>query len=128
VTVVPRTQVDLLHRVDGIPHVVLGPVLLVLAPLLGPALGVPVAALAGFLVAFVGYGALVLVLTSDGRGAAGLPVLAVKANLACLAAALLAQGAYDLTPLGSVVATLLAGSSAVVAWRVVRLAAGPVPA
>jgi hypothetical protein len=55
-------------------------------------------------------------------------VLAVEANLACLAAALLALSAYDLTPLGSVVATLPAGSSAVVAWRAVRLAAGPVPA
>jgi hypothetical protein len=47
VTVVPRTLVDLLRRVDGVPHVVLGPVLLVLAPLLGPARGVPVAALPG---------------------------------------------------------------------------------
>ena len=100
----------LLRRVDGIPHVVLGPVLLVASAPLARWTGASRSTLAAVLVPFTAYGAAVVAGTA---GQAGSPPrwlvpLAVTANAAAVGAGTVAAVRADLTPLGRVAGAGLA--------------------
>jgi hypothetical protein len=95
-------RATLLRRVDGVPHVVLGPLLLVALAPLERLTGASRGTLAAILVPFTAYGVLVVAGTQE-PGAPPprwLVPLAVTANAAAVVVGSAALTRRDLTPLG----------------------------
>lgn len=108
------SRATLLRRVDGIPHVVLGPLLLtVLAPL-ARLTGASRSTLAAILVPFTAYGVVVVAGTQelDASPPRWLVPLAVGANTAAVVVGLAAVARRDLTPPGRLAGGGLAAGGA----------------
>lgn len=92
----------LLRRVDGLPHVVLGPLLLAVLTPLERLTGASRGTLAAILVPFTAYGFVVVAGTQDPRAPSPqwLVPLAVTANTAAVVVGFQARTRQDLTPLG----------------------------
>lgn len=107
---VPDTRTDLLRRIDGVPHVVLGPLLLAAVVPLERISGVPRRTLATVLVPFTAYGALVVAGTQQRATPtpSWLIPLGVAANVAAAVVGSLGVTRRASTPVGRVAAAGLA--------------------
>ncbi len=103
-------RAGLLRRVDGVPHIVIGPLLLAALTVLERLTGVSRSTLAKFLVAFTAYGAVVVVATDDLSvpPPRWLVPLATTANVAAVAVGSAAVARRDLTRLGRLAGGALA--------------------
>lgn len=104
----------LLRRVDGVPHVVLGPLLLAALTPLERLTGASRGTLVSILVPFTAYGVGVVAGTQkpDAPPAQWLVPLAVTANTAAFIVGLAAATRRDLTPLGRLAGAGLAAGGA----------------
>ena len=112
----------LLRHVDGLPHVVVGPLLLVFTVPLARALGLDAVALMVFLVLLTAYGVVVLWGLRAERVPGWLAVIAVIANGLFLAAIVTSLAVSDLTSWGRGLHLLLLVNGAVVTVLLIRCA------
>ncbi len=110
----------LLRNVDGVPHVVLGPLVLLGHKQMADAIGVPRQALLVFAAAFTLYGVVVLVGLRPASVPGWLMVTAVLGNAAFLMAVMLSNAVHDLTVAGRWAHVLVLLSGAAVTTVLVR--------
>ena len=111
-----------LREVDGISHVVLGPVALLAVRPIANRIGVPTRRLAGFLAAFIAYGGLVLAYSQPGpdqNRACRLFAVATVGNATFLACVIGSFTRNDLTKPGIALHAATAASAVVVGARAV---------